>query len=134
MLLYNKAILEDRKNRLDRTRNGGREDWIALAKFIIVVAVVFGAVGIILRRHNQVKQRLVELNTAILECQRSNRELEHRAQNRYAELEKLRSTGIAERARALGLRPARNSQIVRDICLVWKDGALLPQAPEVAGR
>lgn len=134
MLLYNKAILEDRKNRLDRSRNGGRGDWIALAKFIIVVAVIFSAVGIILHRHNQVKQQLVELNTSILELQRANRELEHRAQNRYTELERLRSTDIAERARSLGLRPAKNSQIVRDIRLVWEDGMLRPQGPTVAGR
>ncbi|MBR4125678.1 MAG: hypothetical protein IKR13_05700 [Victivallales bacterium] len=134
MLLYNKAILEDRKNRLDRSRNGGRGDWIALAKFIIVVAVIFSAVGIILHRHNQVKQQLVELNTSILELQRANRELEHRAQNRYTELERLRSTDIAERARSLGLRPAKNSQIVRDIRLVWEDGTLRPQGPTVAGR
>ena len=133
MLLYNKAILEDRKNRLDRSRNGGRGDWIALAKFIIVVGVVFGAVGIILHRHNLVKQEMVELRTAILELQRSNRELEFRSQNRYAELERLRSTDIAERARAIGLRPVKNSQIVRNIHLVWQDGELRP-APEVAGR
>ena len=133
MLLYNRAILEDRKNRLDRSRNGGRGDWIALAKFIIVVGVIFGAVGIILHRHNQVKQEMVELRTAILELQRSNRELEFRSQNRYAELERLRSTDIAERARSLGLRPRKNSQIVRNIHLVWQDGELRP-APEVAGR
>ena len=133
MKFYTKAILEDRKNRLDRSRNGGREDWIALAKFIIVVAVAFGAVGFIFHRHNQVKQELVELRTAILELQRSNRELEFRSQNRYAELERLRSTDITERARALGLRPVKNSQIVRDIHLVWQDGELRP-APEVAGR
>ena len=133
MRFYNKAILEDRKNRLDRSRNGGRGDWIALAKFIIVVAVVFSAVGIILHRHNQVKQEKVVLNAAILELQRSNRELEFRSQNRYAELERLRSTDIAERARALGLRPLKKPQIVRNIHLVWQDGELRP-APEVAGR
>ena len=133
MLLYNRAILEDRKNRLDRSRNGGRGDWIALAKFIIVVGVIFGAVGIILHRHNQVKQEMVELRTVILELQRSNRELEFRSQHRYAELERLRSTDIAERARSLGLRPLKNSQIVRNIHLVWQDGELRP-APEVAGR
>ena len=132
MLLYNKAILDERKNRLAR-RTGGRGEWISLAKFIIVVALVFGGVGFILRRHNQVKQQLVDLNARIMELKKNNLELEHRAQNRYTELERLRSTDIAERARSLGLRPAKNSQIVRDIHLVWQDGVLRP-APQVAGR
>ena len=72
MKFYTKAILESRKIRLDRSRNGGRGDWIALAKFIIVVAVAFGAVGIILHRHNQVQQELVELRAAIQELQGAN--------------------------------------------------------------
>ena len=132
MLLYNKAILDARKDRLER-HAGGRGDWISLAKFIIVVALVFGGVGFILRRHNQVKQQLVDLKARIMELKKNNLELEHRAQNRYTELERLRSTDIAERARSLGLRPAKNSQIVRDIHLVWQDGVLRP-APQVAGR
>ena len=98
-----------------------------------MVALVFGGVGFILRRHNQVKQQLVDLNARIMELKKNNLELEHRAQNRYTELERLRSTDIAERARSLGLRPAKNSQIVRDIHLVWQDGVLRP-APQGAGR
>ncbi len=133
MQFYNRDILEDRKNRLDRSRNGGRGDWIALAKFIIVIAVLFGGIGSILRWHNQAKQQTVELRSSIQELQIANRELEHRAQNRYTELERLRSTDIAERARSLGLRPVKSSQIVRDIRLVWQDGALRP-ASEVASR
>lgn len=113
MYFYTNEIFEQRKNKIERSRNGGRGDWIALTKFIIVVAVVFGAIGLIFRHYNQVKQEKVELQTSLLELKRSNQELEHKAQNYYTELERQCSgTDIAEQARQLGLRPTRSLQMV----------------------
>ena len=124
MYFYTNEIHEQRKNKIERSRHGDRGDWISLAKFIIVVVVFFGSVGLIFRHYNQVKQEIVELRAALLELERSNQELEHKAQNRYTELERQRSADISEQARRLGLRPTRNSQIVRDVQLVWRDGSL----------
>ncbi len=124
MYFYTNELLEQRKHKIERSTHGDRGDWISLAKFIIVVVVFFGSVGLFFRHYNQVKQEIVELRAAWLELDRSNQELEHKAQNRYTELERQRSADISEQARRLGLRPTRNSQIVRDVQLVWRDGSL----------
>lgn len=133
MYFYTNEILEQRKNKIERSRHGGRGDWISLAKFIIVVAVIFGSFGLIFHHHNQVKQEIVELRTALLELERSNQELEHKAQNRHTELERQRSADISAQARSLGLRPTRNSQIVRDVQVAWQNGSSR-QSPEVVSK
>ena len=134
MYFYSNEILEQRKNKIERSRNGGRGDWIALTKFIIVVAVVFGTIGLILHHHNQVKQEMVDLHTSLLELKRTNQELEHRAQNLNTELERQSSSDISERARRLGLRPTRSSQLVRDVRVVRHPGVPRQTTEVVSNR
>ena len=113
MRTYTRDILEDRKRSLKHSRAGS--DWVALAKFLAVMVLASALSGVVLHQRNKVKEQCVVLETELWEMERRNQELENKMGLRFTELERLRSTDIAERARAIGLRPARSHQVVRNI-------------------
>ena len=131
MRTYTLVNLEDRKRSLERSRSGG--DWVALTKFIVVTIVAAAFTGFVLHHRNKVKEQSVALETAIWELECRNQELEYKLDLRLADLERLRSTDIDERARAIGLHPARSHQVVRNIP-VRKTGSPLGVPTEIVRK